>query len=164
MFGGGAPRFLRDEVRDSSEGAMQYCPPWARCRQVNADHRLHLDDVRGDFDEAKAQRVELRDAPRRTLGHRYPQAPHDPVGAGVQEQPQLAGAGLRARCSIGRQMCLPGFDVVLGLAAPAIAIFIKHAGVALFQIGDDEARVGPPAPASTRAMILSTLLQLAAPS
>src|ERR1035438_4982248 len=26
--------------------------------------------------------------------------------------------------------------------APAIAIFVKHAGVALLQIGDDEARVG----------------------
>src|SRR6202453_363179 len=40
-------------------------------------------------------------------------------------------------------MGLPGFDVVLGLAAAAVHIFIEPAGVALFQIGDDEARVRP---------------------
>src|SRR5450759_5170108 len=40
-------------------------------------------------------------------------------------------------------MRLPGFDVIFGLAAPAIIIFVKPAGVALLQIGDDEARVGP---------------------
>src|ERR1700675_1597233 len=40
-------------------------------------------------------------------------------------------------------MRLPGFDVIFGLAAPAISIPVEHAGVALFQIGDDEARVGP---------------------
>src|SRR5664279_3746563 len=39
-------------------------------------------------------------------------------------------------------MRLPRLDVIFGLAAPAIAIFVKHAGVALLQIGDDEARVG----------------------
>jgi hypothetical protein len=30
---------------------------------VNPDHRLHLDNAGGDFDEPKAQRVELSDAP-----------------------------------------------------------------------------------------------------
>jgi hypothetical protein len=30
-----------------------------RCRQVNADHRLYLDDARGNCNEAQAQRVEL---------------------------------------------------------------------------------------------------------
>src|SRR4051794_27199737 len=38
-------------------------------------------------------------------------------------------------------MGLPGFDVVFCLTAPAIDIFIKSAGVAAFQICDDEARV-----------------------
>jgi hypothetical protein len=38
-------------------------------------------------------------------------------------------------------MGLPGFDVVLRLAAPAVDVLIEPAGVALFQIGDDEARV-----------------------
>jgi hypothetical protein len=39
-------------------------------------------------------------------------------------------------------MRLPGFDVVFGLAAPAIDIFVERASVAFVQIGDDEARVG----------------------
>jgi hypothetical protein len=33
--------------------------------------------------------------------------------------------------------------VIFRLAAPAIIIFVEPAGVALHQIGDDEARVGP---------------------
>src|SRR6202166_668493 len=40
-------------------------------------------------------------------------------------------------------MRLPGFDVIFRLAAPAIIILVEPAGVALRQIGDDEARVGP---------------------
>src|SRR5450755_4716139 len=40
-------------------------------------------------------------------------------------------------------MRLPGFDVIFRLAAPAITILVEPAGVALHQIGDDEARVGP---------------------
>lgn len=31
--------------------------------QMNLDLRLHLDDPRGDFDQAQAQGVELGDAP-----------------------------------------------------------------------------------------------------
>ena len=96
IFGGVAPRFLRDEARNSSERVTQYFLRGARCRQVNADHRLHLDDARSDFDEAQAQPVELRDTPDRSLRHGDAQAPHQPIGAGVQEQPQLVGAGLRA--------------------------------------------------------------------
>src|ERR1700679_3439568 len=38
-------------------------------------------------------------------------------------------------------MGLPGFDVILGVAAPAVELLIDPAGVALFQIGGDEARV-----------------------
>src|SRR5271165_4962302 len=40
-------------------------------------------------------------------------------------------------------MRLEGFDVVFGLATPAIDLFIEQASVSLVQIGDDEARVGP---------------------
>src|ERR1035437_5821968 len=40
-------------------------------------------------------------------------------------------------------MRLPGFDVIFGLAAPAVDILIEHAGIALLEIGDDEACVGP---------------------
>src|SRR5271165_5323242 len=40
-------------------------------------------------------------------------------------------------------MRLEGFDVVFGLATPAIDLFIEHASVSLVQVGDNEARVGP---------------------
>jgi hypothetical protein len=39
--------------------------------------RLHLDDARGEFEEPQAQRIELRNAPHRTLWHRHAQAPHE---------------------------------------------------------------------------------------
>ena len=122
---------------------MQNILGGARRRQMNPDHRLHLDDAGGDLDEPQAQRVELRDAPRRAPGHRHAQTPHEPVGAGVQEQPELVGRGLRARGAVGRQMRLPRFDVIFGVAAPAIDILVEDTGVACFQIGGDEASVGP---------------------
>ena len=40
-------------------------------------------------------------------------------------------------------MRLPRFDVVFRLAAPAIDILVKSAGIAVCQICDDEARVRP---------------------
>src|SRR5271166_1810762 len=40
-------------------------------------------------------------------------------------------------------MGLPGFDVIFGLAAPAIDVFVKPSRVALPEIVDDEARIGP---------------------
>jgi len=74
---------------------------------MNPDHRLHFDDARGELDEPQAQGVELRDTPHRTLGHRDAQTPHDPVGAGMQEQSKLIGRGLGAGGAIRRQMRLP---------------------------------------------------------
>jgi len=69
-FGGGAPPQLsRDEVRDARQRETQNVLAWARRRQVKLDHRLHLDDARGEFDEPQAQGVELRDAPHRAPGH-----------------------------------------------------------------------------------------------
>ena len=103
----------------------------ARRRQVHADHRLHLDDAGGDLDEPQAQGVELGDAPHRTLRHRDAQAPHQPIGAGVQEQPELVGRRLRAGRAVRREMRLPGFDVVFSLAAPAVDVFVEGTGVAL---------------------------------
>ena len=145
-MGGVTPRRSRDEARDfeardSPQRVVKNMLRRTRCRQVHADDRLHFDDAGGDLDQAQAQRVELCDAPHRALRHRHAKAPHDPIGARVQEQPQLVGGGLRARRAVGRQVGLPGFDMVLGLAAPAVHVLIEPAGVALFQIGDDKARM-----------------------
>ena len=61
----------------------------------------------------------------------------------MQEQPELVGRGLGARGAVGRQMRLPGLDVVFRLAAPAVDILVKYTGVADLQVGDNEACVGP---------------------
>ena len=60
----------------------------------------------------------------------------------MEEEAKLIGGRLRAGGAIRRQMGLPGLDVVLGLTAPAIEVFVKYASVALLQVGDDEPGVG----------------------
>src|SRR6266576_7161215 len=73
-------------------------------------------------------------------------------------------AALGARGAVGRQMRLPGLDMVFRLAAPAVDILVKYTGVADPQVGDDEACVGPFRAGLHTATIRSTRLQLAAPS
>ncbi len=46
------PRGSGDEARDTRERESQNILSWTRCRQVYPDHRFHLDDARGDLDEA----------------------------------------------------------------------------------------------------------------
>src|SRR5271157_152554 len=137
-----APRRSGDEARYALQGEAQNILRRARGRQVHADHRLHLDDAGGDLDEAQAQGVELSDAPPRALWHRHAKPPHQPISAGVEEETELIGRRLGAGRAVRRQMRLPRFDVVFGLAASAVEIFVKRAGIALLQVGDDEARVG----------------------
>ena len=96
MFGALEPRLSGDEARYASESEAQDSLAGARRRQMDADHGFHLDDAGGDLDEAQAQRIELGDAPHRTFRHRHAQAPHQPVRAGVQEQPELIGRSLGA--------------------------------------------------------------------
>src|SRR3954466_10482067 len=54
----------------------------------------------------------------------------------------LVGGCLSAGGPIGSKVRLPGFDVVLRLAAPAIDLFIKDTSVSGRQARDDEAGVG----------------------
>ena len=55
------------------------------------------DDAGGDLQQAQPQRVELGDAPGRARRHQAAQRPQQPVGAGVQHQAQLVGAGAVSR-------------------------------------------------------------------
>ncbi|ESX19209.1 hypothetical protein X765_32090 [Mesorhizobium sp. LSHC440B00] len=52
--------------------------------------------------------------------------------------------------------------MVLGRAAPAVDILVERLGLATCKVGDNEADIGTWAPTSTRAMMRSTRLQLAA--
>ena len=129
MFGAFTPRLSGDEARYASQGEAQDILRRARRGQVHADHRLHFDDAGGDLDETQAQSVEPGDAPHRMLRHRHAKSPHQPVGTRVQEQPKLIGRRFGAGGAIGRQMGLPGLDMVFGLAPPAIDVFVEPASV-----------------------------------
>src|SRR3546814_3446553 len=61
----------------------------------------------------------------------------------MEEQPQLVGRGLCAGCTICGEMGFPRLDVIFRLPPPAIDLLVEPAGRALFEIGDDEAGVGP---------------------
>ncbi len=52
--------------------------------------------------------------------HGAAQPPQDPVGPGVDEQPELIGHGPGAGGSVGREMDFPGLDVVFGRSAPTV--------------------------------------------
>ena len=79
-------------------------------RQMDLDLGFHLDDAGGDLDQPQPQRVELGDPPGRGPGHQCAQAPQQPIGAGVQEQPELVGSGLGARGAVGGKVGFPGLD------------------------------------------------------
>src|SRR5271166_2622631 len=130
-----APRRSGDEARYALQSEAQDILRRTRGRQVHADHRFHFDDAGGDLDETQAQGVELGDAPHRALRHRYAKPPHQPISASVEEETELVGGRPRALRpggrAIRRQMRLPGFDVIFGVAAPAVEVFVQRAGVAL---------------------------------
>ena len=60
----------------------------------------------------------------------------------MQHQAQLVGGSAAELGTVGGQVRVPGFDVVLGLAALAVMLFIQRAGAATGEVGDDKARVG----------------------
>ena len=97
------------------------CAGW----QMDFDPGFHLDDAGSGLDQPEPQRVELGDAPRRASGHQGPQAPQEPIGAGVQKQPELVGGGLGTGGAVGGEVGFPGLDVVFRLAAPAVEILIQ---------------------------------------
>ena len=83
----------------------------------------------------------------------------------MQEQTKLVGLGRVTRSAVGSEMVLPCLDVVLGLTAHAVEPLVEVLGAAAFQAGDDEPGIGSlKLPASTRAMMRSTRLQLWAAS
>ena len=139
----GLARRSGDQTGDPVKRYLEDLLVWAGSGPLDADHGFQFDDAGGDLDEAQAQRVELKGAPDGAPGHGGAQAPHQPVGAGVEEQAKLVGGGLGAGCAIGGEVGFPGFDVVFSLAPPAIDLFIEPARRALFEIGDDKACVGP---------------------
>jgi hypothetical protein len=65
-----------------------------------------FDDAGGDLEEPQAQRCELGGGERGSLGDFLLDAPHQPVGGGVQDQAHLVGVGRSARGAIAGELGL----------------------------------------------------------
>ena len=87
------PQRSGDQARDAREGDPEDLLIRACGGPLHADEGLQLSDAGGDLDETQAQGVELDGAPDGSFRHSGAQAPHQPVGTGMEEQPQLIGTG-----------------------------------------------------------------------
>jgi hypothetical protein len=84
----------------------------------------------GRLDQAEADRIELSVAPERCPGRQPAQAPHQPVGGGVDQQPELAGRRLGAGGAVGGEVQLVRLDRVFGLSSGAIGLLVERLGQA----------------------------------
>ena len=111
---------LRGRVRDAataprrsrSGGAKPSCES-AKDRAVRAcggqedtDAGRALDDAGGDLDQTKPQRRERCNRERRALRDGIARGEHEPIGGGVQDEPELVGLGVATRGSVGGELSL----------------------------------------------------------
>ena len=94
----------------------------------------------GDFDKREANGVELCVAPERVLGCEAAQGVQQPVGGGMDEEPELVYLGAAAGGAVGSKVELVSFDQILGLASCAIELVVEPARRA-GDVGDDKAAV-----------------------
>lgn len=139
---GTPPRLSGQQARQAAEGEVPDRLIGNAGRQMDLDPGFHLDDAGGTFDQAQPEGVELGDPPGGAPRHQRPQAPEQPVGAGVEEQPELVGGGLGARGAIGSEMRFPGLDMVFRLTAPAVEILVQRSAATMAEVGDDKAGIG----------------------
>ena len=110
-------------------------------RQGDLDAGFEFLDAYGDFEEGPAQGFEGRLAPARTPRRGLAQAVQQPVGAGMQEEPELVGLPTMARRTVGFRIELVILDHVLNPAPGAVDFLVQKLSPA-GQIGHDEADVG----------------------
>ena len=67
----------------------------------------------------------------------------EPVGGGVQHQPELVGGGFGAGGPVRGEVQLVGLDQILGLASGTVDLLVEPAWRA-GQVGDDEPAVRTP--------------------
>ena len=108
--------------------------------EVDADAVGLFDDSGADLEQAQPEGGELGAGERRLAGNGVTQGEHQPVGAGVQDQPELIGEGAATGGAVRGELPLVQLDQVLGLASGAVAIFVEMAGLT-GQRGDDVAGV-----------------------
>ena len=80
---------------------------WIGRRQGDAHAGLELLDAHGDLEEGAAQRFERRLAPQRAARRGLAELMQQPIGAAVQEQPELVGFPAVARRAVGPGEVVP---------------------------------------------------------
>src|SRR5438270_7863426 len=111
-------------------------------REGELDAALHVLDAHCDFHERTPDRIEGRAAPDRAPGCRPAQRMQQPVGSHVQEEPELIGLPARARGLVGARVEFHILDQVLHAPARAVHLLVENLS-STFEVGDDEAHVGP---------------------
>ena len=107
---------------------------------MDADARGLLDDARACLEQFLAEGCELGPVERHAARHGIAEREHQPVGGGVQDQPELVGERALAGGAVGGELGLVQLDQVLRLAAGAVDPFVEMARPA-GERGDDVARV-----------------------
>ena len=107
---------------------------------MDADAGGALDDAGADLEQAPADGGELGPGERHPARHGIAEREHQPVGGGVEHQPELVGERALAGSPVGGELALVLLDEVLGLAARAVDPLLEAAGLA-GERGDDVARI-----------------------
>ena len=97
-----------------------------RC-EVDADAGGLLDDAGADLEQSQPKGCELCSGERRGAGNGVAQREHEPIGCGVEEQPELVGEGALAGGEVRGELALAHLDQVLGLAAGTVDVFVEMA-------------------------------------
>jgi len=108
--------------------------------EVDAAARGFLDDAGADLEQAQPERCELGLGQRPDGGNGIANAEYQPIGAGVQNQPDLIGDRALARGAVRGELRLVHLDQVLGLASGTVDVLVEVAGIS-GERGDDVAGV-----------------------
>ena len=140
MVLGHTPRRSRRQLGDLADEYGEADPVRVGGRQGDLYPSDHLGHTGRDLDQAKTDRIELGVAPEGGAGCQPAQGQQQPIGGGVEQQPELVSGGLGARRTIGGEVELVRLDQVFGLPARAVEFFVEGFGQSR-QVGDDEAAV-----------------------
>ena len=97
---------------------------------MDADAGGLFDDAGADLEQASADGGELGPVERHPARHRIAQGEHEPVGGGVEDEPELVGERALAGGAVGGELDLVQLDEVFRLAAGAVDPFVEMAGLA----------------------------------
>ena len=114
---------------------------WIGAAKGELDLGFELLDAYDDLEDGEADGAEHRGSPGQASGRSKPQAVHQPIGGGVQDETELIGLELMAGGAVGGGVELEILDQIFHAAALAIDFLVDSLG-APFEVGDDQPDVG----------------------